>query len=184
MGANLGCYDNNHTSQQTKRIVVRNNLLVDVGGPQWGQGQPEAYGPGNGGTLFQMFDGTKDVVIENNTAFETTAFLVGAKQIPIGPHSGESHSGFIFRNNIVMSGSAGVLGVDANSIPDTLARYFPGMIFEKNVVIGGDATKYPANNFFPATPEAVGFVDYGRGDYRLSNSSLYVGSGVTDSSIR
>ena len=42
---------------------------------------------------------------------------------------------------------------------------------------GGQASSYPANNYFPATLESIGFVDLLGGNYRLSAGSAYLGKG-------
>ncbi len=59
-GINMHGRDDQHPSQQTRRILVGNNLFEDIGGPRWG-----------GGTLLQIINGAANVVIEHNTAFQT-----------------------------------------------------------------------------------------------------------------
>jgi hypothetical protein len=49
-------------------------------------------------------------------------------------------------------------------------------VFEENVLIGYDEGSYPPDNFFPATPDDVGFVDFAGGDYALEASSPYAGA--------
>jgi hypothetical protein len=39
--------------------------------------------------------------------------------------------------------------------------------------VGGPASSYPADNFFPSSIDAVGFVDRQSGNYRLAASSPY-----------
>src|SRR5207245_4130204 len=46
-GIHLLGWDNNYPSEQTKRILIQNNLFDDVGGPRWG----------GLGRLFQLIDG-------------------------------------------------------------------------------------------------------------------------------
>ena len=69
-------------------------------------------------------------------------------------------------------------GVGNNS----LNTYFPQAVFTHNVIAdgpagnGGNAANYPPNNFFPATMNAVGYVNYVPfygGDYHLAPNSLY-----------
>jgi hypothetical protein len=43
----------------------------------------------------------------------------------------------------------------------------------KNVFIGANAADYPKDNFFPASVDAVGFVDTARHQYALSPKSRY-----------
>jgi hypothetical protein len=51
----------------------------------------------------------------------------------------------------------------------------PGWVFAGNVLIGAPSASYPTENFFPATVNAVGFVNAAGGDYRLAASSPYKG---------
>jgi hypothetical protein len=60
----------------------------------------------------------------------------------------------------------------------TLNLYATGALVTNNAIAdGGDASTYPANNFFPSTLANVGFVDLNGGNYRLSASSPYLGKG-------
>src|SRR6185436_5273479 len=46
----------------------------------------------------------------------------------------------------------------------------------RNVIAGGNAGRYPPDNFFPASIDAVGFVNASSGDYRLAPTSPYRGA--------
>ncbi|HEV2172252.1 MAG TPA: hypothetical protein VGR71_01740, partial [Nitrospira sp.] len=59
-GINLLGHDDNHSSQETKRILIKNNLWEDIGGERWG----------GRGILFQMLEGTSDVTIDRNTGLQ------------------------------------------------------------------------------------------------------------------
>ena len=135
-GFNILGHDDNHPSRQTSRITIVNNVFADVGG-QWGHGR-----------LFQLLDGTRDVVIDHNTAFQTGSILFGGDHRP--------HSGFIFQNNIVLSGTAGITGSSTSQGADTLARYFPGAVIRRNLIVGGARESFPADNFFPPSLRDVG----------------------------
>ncbi len=60
-GVNLLGTDNNFPSQVTSRILIKDNLFDDVNGATWG----------GSGRLIQPLDGTADVTIDHNTAFQT-----------------------------------------------------------------------------------------------------------------
>ncbi len=156
--------DNLHPSQRTSRILIKDNLFVDVLGSSLG---------GNG-WVFQLLDGTVDVVIDHNTAFHAgSMFIYG------GDSSAQTHAGFIYRNNIVAHNLYGMGGGGTTGNPNlTLSTYFPNAIFARNAVAGGGSASYPADNFPPATMDDVGFVNRTGGDYHLSASSPYKNAGT------
>jgi hypothetical protein len=159
-GINILGRDDNYPSQQTKRVLIKNNLFIDVGGPRWG----------GGGRLFQLLRGTAHVVIDHNTAFQTDHVMLA---------DGEPHPGFVFRNNIVPHNATGVFGSGERPGLATLHRYFPGSVFVKNVLVGSwPASQYPPNNFAAPSFAAVGFVDATGGDHRLANASPFKNAGT------
>jgi hypothetical protein len=152
-GINLLGHDDIHSSQPTRRIAIRNNLFVDVGGT-WGSGR-----------LFQLLDGTSDVSIDHNTAQQTDTLVFCGDRAP--------HTHFAFQNNIAFHNQYGFIGSGTGTGRPTFDRYFPGALFRRNVIIGGSADRYPPDNFFPASADQVGFVDPQRRDYRLRPSSNF-----------
>ena len=93
-------HDDNHPSQQTRRIAIRNNVFLDVGGA-WGNGR-----------LFQLLDGTSGVTIDHNTAFQTGSILFGGDHAP--------HTAFVFQNNIAPHNEYGITGFGHRSGHQTL----------------------------------------------------------------
>jgi len=152
-GVNLLGTDDVHRSQTTRRIAIRNNLFIDVGG---------LWGPGR---LFQLLDGTSDVRIDHNTALQTDTALFGGDRTP--------HERFVFENNVLPLNQYGVIGSGTGSGLPTLERYFPRAVVRRNVFVGGSPAAYPPDNFFPVSLDSVGFVGPRRGDYRLAASSAY-----------
>ena len=63
-----------------------------------------------------------------------------------------------------------------------LNLHTPGWLFASNLVIAAPTASYPPGNSYPASASAVGFVNYGGGDYHLAASSPYKGTatGGTD----
>jgi len=158
--------DNNHPSQRTKRILIANNLFEDIDGAKWG----------GIGRLFQLYDGTVDVVIDHNTGLQTGE-IIGDTTYATVP--GAPHTGFVFRNNIAPHNQYGVVGLGTKGDPLlTLTTYFPGAIFARNVLAGGDPSNYPPDNFFPSSLGEVGFVDLAGADYHLADSSAYRNAGT------
>jgi cellulose synthase/poly-beta-1,6-N-acetylglucosamine synthase-like glycosyltransferase len=157
-GMNILGRDDNHPSEQTRRIAILGNLFVDIGG-RWGSGR-----------LFQLLDGTRDVSISHNTAFQTGASVFGGDHAP--------HAGFVFENNVTLHNQFGIGGSGTGIGRPTLERYFPGAVVRRNLFIGGDAAVYPRDNFFPATLEKAGFLMGPDGSYRAAPTRLYVRAGT------
>jgi cellulose synthase/poly-beta-1,6-N-acetylglucosamine synthase-like glycosyltransferase len=147
-GVNMLGRDDNNPSQQARRIAIRNNVFLDVGG-KWGPGR-----------LFQMLDGVSGVTIDHNTAFHTGGILFGGDHAP--------HTGFAFQNNVVMLNEVGVIGSSAGEGNDSLKRYFPDAVFRRNVIVGGVAGRYPTDNFFPASLQDAGLTIPRDQDFRLT----------------
>jgi hypothetical protein len=154
-GINMLGRDDNHPSQAARRIVIRNNLFEDIGGPRWG----------GGGTLFQLLNGVGHVVIEHNTAAQSGTLIMAEGPTP--------HEGFVFRANIAPHNLYGIIGAGTGPGSPTIERFFPGGVVEQNVIAGAGSARYPRDNFFPGSLDGVGFVDRGRGDYRLGEGSRY-----------
>jgi hypothetical protein len=156
-GINILGQDDNFLSQQTQRILIKNNLFEDLGGT-WG-----------GGRLLQMLSGTADVRIEHNTAFQTGSVILA---------DGAPHTGFMFLNNISPHNESGVIGTGTGVGLNTLNLYFPGAVFLANILAGGNFLLYPAGNFFPTSLNDIDFVDLAGGDYRLAVTSPYKNLGT------
>jgi hypothetical protein len=134
-GFNILGRDDNHSSEQLKRVVIRNNVFADVGG-RWGEGR-----------LFQFLNGTHGVSIDHNTACQTGGIVFADSQ---------PHTGFVFQNNIIPHNMYGISGSGTGVGQATLNRYFPNASVRRNVIVGGNADKYPKDNFFPSTLAEVG----------------------------
>lgn len=145
-GINVLGKDDNHPSQQTRRIEIRNNLFLDIGEP-WGAGR-----------LFQLLDGTSNVTIANNTALQTGTILFGGDHAP--------HAAFTFQNNIAPHNEHGIIGSGTEPGNQTLARYFPRGVIRGNVIVGGSAGKYPPENVFPGSLDEAGVAHLRRGELR------------------
>lgn len=148
----LGFDNRNTISGQSQRILIKNNLFDDIGGPRWG-GQ---------GKLFQVLGGAKDVTIEHNTGLQTGYILVA---------EGQPNEGLVYRYNITPHNQDGITGFGTNTGNDTLQKYYPGAVVRHNVIVGGDEFHYPEGNFFPSSMEAVRFANLNERDYRLSSAS-------------
>lgn len=158
-GLNLLGHDDNHPkdqSQETKRILIQNNLWEDIGGERWG----------GRGILFQMLKGSSDVTIERNTGLQQGYVLFA-----MGP----SHQRFTFKNNIAPHNEFGLFGNDVGVGTAALEAYFPDALVTDNVLAGGDERRYPDGNIFPESMETIPFVDRKAGDYRLAGAGIRTG---------
>jgi len=143
---------------QTSNIVIRDNLLEGI----------RPFDGSRQGSLFAVYSGARDIVIDHNTGFQGQCIIVA---------DGAPSSGVIFRDNISPHNAYGIFGSDKGVGRTAIDYYFPGGIFTGNVITGaGDSARlYPPGNFFPASLEAVGFTDLAARDYALATNSPYKG---------
>lgn len=135
-GINILGRDDNHPSEQTRRISIRNNVFLGVGG---------ALGNGR---LFQLLEGTHGVAIVHNTALQTGSLLFGGDHPP--------HTGFVFEGNVVPHNEYGITASGTAPGHQTLEKFFPNAVFRGNVIVGAKPANYPQNNLFPASLEEIG----------------------------
>jgi hypothetical protein len=61
----------------------------------------------------------------------------------------------------------------------SIAMFFPNGQITGNILVAGPSWVYPAGNYFPASIDDVGFIDFAAGLYGLLPESLYC-SAATD----
>jgi hypothetical protein len=89
----------------------------------------------------------------------------------------------VFTNNIVQNNAWAIMGNSASPGNGTIGTFFPGSQFFGSIIAGASPASYPSGNFYPPSLSAVGFVDLGNGDYRLSPSSPYVRSATDGTDV-
>ena len=144
--------DDAQPSQQAKRIRIANNLLVDI--------VPDYA------AVFMVGCCADTLTVENNTVQQTGNIMTCY---------GVNNSNFVFRNNIVQFNSYGFV-CPANMLsPDSRGN----IIVDNKAQIS--ANGYPANipkgNVVVNSPDQIGFVDFGNGDWRLGPQSKLRGKG-------
>jgi len=152
--------DNNHPSEQTQAISIRDNVFSDIDSVRWG---------GNG--YFLGLSGEpRDITIDHNTIVQDhSSGIAFADGTPI--------LGFVFTNNLVKHGTYGIIGTRHGVGLDSIAAYFPGSEITRNVIAGGAAARYPAGNSFPSVEQfETQFVSYAAGDLRLRVESPWRGA--------
>ncbi len=141
--------------QHTRRILVRNNLFLDISGP--------AYNNARGWFLMitdGLPGGVSSVTFDHNTEFSTGAAAW------ISDPQGQLN----MTNNIFASSDT--IHADGIAIANQVfSQDFQKVIFERNAVMGGRSSDFPASNFFPADVNAIGFVDLATTDLRLLAAS-------------
>ena len=147
---------------------VANNLFENINGSRFG----------SNGAFLTVINGTEDVTIEHNTAIQTGNIII-ADYAP--------NSRFVYRDNITRHNQYGIIGSGHGIGNDSISYYFPGSVITVNVIAKEvDAPWnvdliYPTGNYAPASLDAVGFVDWKNGNYRLASSSRKgAGTGGTD----
>jgi hypothetical protein len=153
----LGIYN----TLQTNHISIVNNLFDDINNATWG-----------GTGYFLLCTETPAVHVEHNTVLQAN-WVVGGY--------GNPSPGLVFQNNIAAPGAAWGDGVQQGTT--ALGIYFPGAVFARNVIPGANPALYPANNFYPATLDPTGFVNFAAGNYQLLPTSPYHGAATDGSDI-
>jgi hypothetical protein len=166
-GVEILGFDDEHPSQQTRQITIRDNVFTDIDPKVWG----------GSGYAFLMLGGPRDIVIDHNTLIQDNAS--GIIQV-----EGPPILGFVFTNNLARHGAYGVIGADHAPGNDTLRAFFPAALVTRNVIADGEAAKYPPGNWFPSSSEFRGqFQAFDAGNYRLSASSSWRGAGTDGSDL-
>jgi Right handed beta helix region len=159
-GINILGYDTNAPSQQTRNIVIRNNLFYDVNSQNWG---------GNGWFL-QVGEEAADILVENNTVVQTGNLVTvygGTRAAP------RTIRRFRFRNNIGWHNQFGLFGNGVGIGLPAMAVYLPDGEFTGNVLAGGSSDRYPSGNSFLSASEVMAqFVNPGAGNFRLRPDSM------------
>jgi hypothetical protein len=149
--------DPNHTSRQTNRIVIRDNVFDGIDKKTWG----------GDGYFLLLSDAPRDVTVDHNTIVQRASN--GLVKIGHGVSPG-----FVMTNNIAGHGEYGIIGRDRGIGNDSIAAYLPGATITRNVIAGGKASAYPSGNLFPSVEEVRKHLD----GYRLVESSKWRRAGT------
>ena len=141
------------TSTQGSDVLVANNLFYDIRGP------------------FLVFNGFNNVTFTHNTHIQTGNIMT---------LYGSPSQKFVYTDNLTLRGSKGygLVGDGFGEGTVALRKYAADGVFKNNVLIGASAAEYPKENQYPASVDRVGFVNFEKGDYRLSPASPYKGVGA------
>lgn len=151
---------------QNKNVKIQNNLFAEVS-PKWG-----ASGSGRF-LLLTSGAGPDDLTLDHNTILNEGTLIM----LDGGPTNN-----FIFTNNIGLHNEYGVIGVSerGGGVGNIALRaYMDKILFRKNIIVGADASRYPAENFFPPSLRNVQFGE----NYQLSGTSSFKGKGTDGKDI-
>ncbi|MGH9372117.1 MAG: hypothetical protein ACRD15_11360 [Vicinamibacterales bacterium] len=156
---NLLGKDDAGESGRLSRLRIANNLIYGVDRAKWG---------GNG-VFLQIGEAPAEVVVEHNTIVQG-GNLISAYGGTKGTPSPADR--FVFRNNLALHNTNGVIGAGLSIGTESIAAFFPDAVFLRNVLAGGRESRYPGDNLFPDTKQfAEQFVDFAGADYRLRQGS-------------
>lgn len=163
-GLRVSGHDGTNTSQQTVRVLWKNNILRITG-----------LNASNTASIFGVYGDVDDLTIDHNTAFLDTS--VSTKFMESSRNSSEQGARFTFTNNIGATGSYGFKG-DGTSGLSTLTTYFNSYAVTNNAIVGGSAADYPSGNFYPTNIAALQMVNYLGANFRLASGSPYKNAGT------
>lgn len=154
-GFNMSGMDDAFPSQQTKRTLLKDNVIEGVQ------------------RVYQILNGHTDMTIDHTTAINAHAVII---------FSGAPDANLVIRNNIAAHNDYGVIGDDAGVGDSALNTYCPDCVFVKNTLAGGFPSLYTQHpgNFLnpPASLADVGFVNLAGGDYHLAAGSPFKNLGT------
>jgi len=178
-----GVSDNGGIALAGGRYSIHDVTADDINAKKYiGYGTFAQVSMGEGAPVMQP------VTINHVTAFQPAVMLSLGDDITVNPRM----NNLAFTNNLINAGmspthttgggisNCAYYGTPIVSLPTCFQRY----TFSHNAIIASPfnypPSKYPTGNYFPATPSAVGFVNYDNGiggDYHLLAWSPYKNAG-------
>lgn len=151
-GINILGSDDTYPSQMLKRLTIKDNLFLNLGGE----------GFDGSGYFIQVASGDT-ITIENNTVFNRGNIIT---------FYGDQPRAFVFTNNVTGHGLYGIHGpIDVKS-PAAKAMIHGNIIFNEMGVGSGDINVPPGNEFVESA-DRVGFMDVAAKDFRLKPGTNY-----------
>lgn len=177
---NLLGHDDTAASGQLARIVIRDNLVVDINGPAWD----------GTGMLVQIGGEPRDITIDHNTVMHSgniVTFYSGNYVSSNGASvAGGPVAGFVFTNNLLQHNAYGIFGSGQAFGNGSLAYYAPGAVVQRNVMATDKlmASRYPVDNLFPTLwVFNSSFLNAAAQNYRLVAGSPFINAGTDGRSL-
>jgi len=170
-GFNISGYDDEHSSQQTQNITIRNNLAYDIS---------TSYGTSsNVATAWfaVIGNGPKDITFDHNTIDNNgnALMFIYAGVAPTGTKIYQ----LVINNNLFKHNKYGINGDGVGEGLAAFGTYAPDVTMLRNAMAGGSAKLYPTGNFFPTVAQwTADFVSISASNYQLVASSLSNNAGT------
>jgi len=172
-GSNTPSKDGIHPSQPTSRILFQDNIIFNLSNPLCGGG-------GNSRSFqFIAGPGAGDSWNWNHNTATNEDDDGGNTFVSMGD-SGTVVNNFAFTNNLAVYGSYG-FHTPSGSGTTGLAAFTTNGVLSDNLIVKTSAGSTPElpNDVVVDSYDAVGFVDWSNGDFRLQTTSTYAG-GASD----
>ncbi|HEX4924412.1 MAG TPA: hypothetical protein VFV50_10010 [Bdellovibrionales bacterium] len=145
-GINILGTDNIFPSQDTRRLLIQNNLLDNVDGSVYG----------GSGVCFQVLaKGLSDTIVNHNTCRQSGSIISAANYNSGSP---DRTYNFVFTNNLVNHNDYGIFGDSVGYGTGAITTYFPEGVFARNIMVrtkGAPSTsQYPSCTLYPDTSGA------------------------------
>jgi hypothetical protein len=150
-------------TQKSNRVLIEHNVFENIGAYV----VPGAFN----GEFTMIGNAIQNLTIRHNTISQsyTPLHFMG--------DSAGAMNGLTVVDNIFGNGGYGIAGDTTGGVPE-LNAIAPGWVMRKNAIYGPypnangvTQSSYPSDDYFPASQEAVGFVNLAGGDYHLAASS-------------
>jgi hypothetical protein len=156
-GVNFLGKDDLYPSAVMKRVRVVNNLFEHLDSQRFG-----------GDGRFVVISNGEDITVANNTVFHDGNVITA---------HGDASQRFTFRNNIFSNNAYGFTGEGVIG-KDVFAKYLPGAEVSDNLIVNGKSIPkneiyVPARNSLVDGFDAVGFIAWRTGNYRLAQNSKF-----------
>jgi Abnormal spindle-like microcephaly-assoc'd, ASPM-SPD-2-Hydin len=155
--------DDSSMSLPDSRILIQNNVLMDINGTTWN---------GDGRGILSLTSGglanlpANNITVDHNSIFASTVvlYLGDSGKIPT----------YQFTNNMAAYGLYGIIGGGTGTGSAALSTYITSVVYNDIVMLtasgSSDGNAWPSGTFWNSSSGA-GFANYAGGDYQLTGGN-------------